>query len=287
MMKYVRITALVLVVGLIGGCSNSFVYNQLDWLIPWYVDDYVDLTRDQKKSLKAQLRPLLDWHRREELASYLQILDKVEADLAGPLTGEQIEGWANEMVAAWERIEERMLPVAFQLGDELSDEQMQEFIGNLWERQAELEEEYLPRTEEEYVAESFESFEENFRDLLGRLSLEQLELLQSASKNLQRFDAVWLEDRRAWLGRLEQLLQREPGWQQAVRDALAEHESNPSPAYREAYAHNQQIINSTIAEVLNLRSEKQSRRLQREIDDIRRDLQKLIDQGADSSSESS
>ena len=280
-MRSARILALLLGISLLGACSNTFIYNQLDWLIPWQVDNYVDLTRDQKKGLKVQLRPLLGWHRREELVSYIAILDRVEADLASPLAGEQIEAWANEMLAAWERVETRMLPIAFDLGAELSDAQMQEFIDTLWERQAELEEEYLPRSQEEFVAENFEDFEENLRELLGRLSEEQLALLGQASETLQRFDTVWLEDRRSWLSRLEELLQREPGWQQAVRDAMEEQERKRSPAYREAYAHNQQIINNTIAGVLNIRSEKQSARLQREINDIRRDLAKLIAQADD------
>ena len=280
-MKSARILALLLGISLLGACSSTFIYNQLDWLIPWQVDNYVDLTRDQKKGLKEQLRPLLGWHRREELVSYIAILDRVEADLASPLAGEQIEAWANEMLAAWKRVETRMLPIAFDLGAELSDAQMQEFIDTLWERQAELEEEYLLRSQEEFVAENFEDFEENLRELLGRLSEEQLALLGQPSETLQRFDTVWLEDRRSWLSRLEELLQREPGWQQAVRDAMKEQERKRSPAYREAYAHNQQIINNTIAGVLNIRSEKQSARLQREIDDIRRDLAKLIAQADD------
>ena len=38
------------------------------------------------------------------------------------------------------------------------------------------------------------------------------------------------------------------------------------------------IINDAIADVLNLRSEKQTLRLKRELDDFRRDLKKLIAQ---------
>ena len=41
---------------------------------------------------------------------------------------------------------------------------------------------------------------------------------------------------------------------------------------------NQEVINRAIADVLNSRSEKQSARLQGEIDDLRRTLNKLIKQ---------
>ncbi len=280
-MKYVRSLALLLGLSVIGGCSSTFLYNQLDWLIPWYVDDYVDLTREQKKGLKEQLRPLLRWHRQEELAQYRDILDGIEEDLQRPVTGADVQSWADAMLGAWERIEERMLPIAFDLGAQLSDKQMAEFIGTLQERQVELEEEYLYRTEEEFTAESFESFEENLGDFLGRLSEEQELLLHTAASSLLRFDSAWLEERRAWLEQLEVLLQREPGWEQQVRLAKDELERSRTPEYRQAYAHNQQIINDSIAAVLNVRTDKQSLRLQRDIDDIRRDLNKLIAQAAD------
>ena len=58
-------------------CSNKFFYNQLDWLIPWYVDDYVDLTLVQKENLDKQVEMLLQWHRGEELSQgYIAILDR-------------------------------------------------------------------------------------------------------------------------------------------------------------------------------------------------------------------
>ena len=57
---------------LAAGCTMSFTYNHLDWLIPWYVDDYVDLSRQQRQVLQSQLGPVLQWHREEELEHYLE-----------------------------------------------------------------------------------------------------------------------------------------------------------------------------------------------------------------------
>ena len=76
---------------LAAGCTMSFTYNHLDWLIPWYVDDYVDLSRQQRQLLQGQLGPVLQWHREEELERYLELLDQIEADLAGEVTAAQVE----------------------------------------------------------------------------------------------------------------------------------------------------------------------------------------------------
>lgn len=278
-MSHFRYLIPIAFAALLGGCSNTFVYNQLDWLIPWYLDDYVDLTRDQKRDLKEELRGLLRWHRNEELASYIVILDSIEADLRQPLAAAQVEGWANQGMAAWERIEERMLPMLFELGGDLSDEQMAEFVARLERGQRELEEEYLERSDEEYVADARENLEENLSDFLGRLTDEQGQIITAAAASLQRFDFAWLEERRQWLATLAELLQREPGWEDAVLAAMAERERNRSDAYRSTYNHNGRIINQTIAEVLNLRTEKQDARLLGEIEGFRRDLRKLIEQG--------
>ena len=56
-----------LLLTLVGCSSTTFVYNRLNLIIPWYVGKYVDLSRDQKKVLDAELQPFLQWHRHEEL----------------------------------------------------------------------------------------------------------------------------------------------------------------------------------------------------------------------------
>ena len=277
-MKTGRAAALGLCLIMLQACSNTFIYNQLDWLIPWYVGDFVDLTRAQKKDLKAGLKSTLRWHRAEELTSYVLILNHIEQDLRQPVTGATVQSWVDQAVAAWERVEARMLPLAFELGADLSDEQMQGFIDKLWEQQEELEEEYLERDEDDYVEDGYETLEENMREFLGRLSPEQKQLLQLAAESLQRFDYAWLEERHDWLQQLQDLLSREPGWQQAIREAIEARAQARDTRYSEAYLYNQGIINGAIAGVLNLRSDKQSARLQRALDRFREDLNSLIAQ---------
>ena len=79
------------------------------------------------------------------------------------------------------------------------------------------------------------------------------------------------------LFRSETLLERKPGWQQAIvlanKRRQAERQLDSGEDYR-----NQNLINAAIAGVLNLRTDKQSRQLQRDIDTYRRDLQTLISQ---------
>ena len=272
---WLRNLLLMLCCGGLGACSSTFVYNQLDWLIPWYVDDYVDLTRAQKKNFKTQLLPLLEWHRGEELANYQLLLTRLETDLQQPVTVATLSAWSDEFQLLYQSLEQRSLPLVFELGEQLTDAQVAEFMAGLYEEQEEFEKEYLTRTEEEVVEDSYDNFVENLSDVLGRLQDAQKERLRVAAQALQRFDNIWLQQRLWWLQQTEELLRREPGWQQRARDLIASREEAYSPEYHRINKHNRDIIYAALADVLNTRTARQSARLQREIDGIRRDLASL------------
>ena len=275
-----RIIALALASVLAVACTASFTYNHLDWLIPWYVEDYVDLTRDQRKLLRSQLEPRLQWHREEELLRYIELLDRIEADLSGPVSAEMVNGWLEEFIAAIERVEASLMAVALEFGATVSDGQMAEFMGSLRERQVEYEDEYLGRSDEEYLRDNYENLEELLDRLLGRLSDGQDAILLSAAESLRRFDGAWLEERAAWLDTLEPLLQRDSGWQEAVARAHAEREQNRTDQYRELLEENTAVITAAVADVLGLMTAKQQDHARREIEDLRRKLRKLIARSA-------
>lgn len=273
-----KLIAVVLLTLLMAGCTMSFTYNHLDWLIPWYVDDYVDLSRQQRQLLQGQLGPVLQWHREEELESYLEILDQVEADLAGEITTAQVRSWADEMIAAVERVEENMVSVALEFGATLSDEQLSEFMASVWEEHREYEEEFLSRTDQEYIEENAENLEELLERFTGRLNDGQEATLLRAAESLQRFDAIWVEDHEKWLNTLGPLLRREPGWEDAVRQAYANRTRQRTPQYTELLEYNMEVVSQAIADVLNRLNDRQREHLDDEIEDMRSLVQRLLEQ---------
>lgn len=268
--------ALIVTTLLLTGCSSTLVYNRLDWLIPWYVDGWVDISREQRQLLRQQLEPRLQWHREEELVRYIEILDRVEADLAGPIEPAQVRRWVDEILAAAERVERSMMGVALEFGATISDQQMDEFLQTLWEQQEEYEEEFLSRSDADYFDDDFDTLSDFLKRFLGRLSPAQQDILRAASRSLQRFDKAWLEERHQWLDTLEPLMQREEGWQQAVSAAYDARQKNRTPEYHATFEHNLDVITRAIAEVINQASERQQRRAVEEIEDIRGKVEKLI-----------
>lgn len=264
---------------LLGACSSTtFVYNQLDLILPWYVNDYVELNTQQDSHLDELLEPFLQWHRSEELPAYIAILEGLESRVDHPMAGADVAEVFTEFESAWLRLEDTSLDWLLDLGGQLSDEQMNEFVAALWEKQEEFEEEYLERTDKEFYKDSFDNFKDNAEEYLGRLSPEQREQLQTASSQLLRSDETWLAERYDWLKKLEVLLAREPGWQQRVQEAVVAQRQNLSPEYVRIYEHNMGVIADAIAELLNGRSERQDKHLRERLAELREDLETLVAQ---------
>jgi len=274
-----RLGLLLCGLALAAGCSSTtFFYNRLDFILPWYIDDYANLDGRQKGHLDELLDPFLQWHRTRELPCYLMLLDEVETSLDGELTAQDIAALSLEFERAWQRVEARALGWAIELGERLSDEQMVEFLAQLDERQQELREEYLERDDEEVAEDSYDRMVDTAEDYLGRLQPEQREILRASSEGLRRIDADWLAQRRAFLDRLAVVLEREPGWQRRLRALVAARDEQLSPGYAAALDYNLALLQETTAKVLNARSERQDRKLRRRLAGLREDVQTLIAQ---------
>ena len=62
---------------LLVGCGTKFVYHNLDWFVIDYIEDYVDLTKEQKTILSERIVNISQWHKQQEIPLYVQQLDKL------------------------------------------------------------------------------------------------------------------------------------------------------------------------------------------------------------------
>lgn len=264
----------------LAACSeNTFVYNRLDFLLPWYVDDYVDLNQSQQVYLDELLAPFLAWHRTQELPAYLKILDVIGDSLKQPLTPEVVAAIFAEFEKAGLRLQGEALDRLLDLGAHLSDAQVAGFLEVMRERQQEYEEKYLERTDQQFHEDNYDNLVDYAHDYLGRLSDQQRELLRDASSRLLRSDRAWLQERAEWIAQLAELLKRQPGWQERVRAQVATRNANIPPDYLHIYEHNMGVIYATIAQLLNSRNVQQDAHLHEKLSALRGDIEALVAQG--------
>lgn len=280
-MRYKILIPLLLIL-FISGCSKAFFYNRLDTLIAWYLDDYVELTELQEENFDERLNTILKWHRNEELLTYVSFLDEIENDLNKTVTINVVDDWAEQVYSAYERIEDKIIPLFYQTGEELNQEQIEAFMEKLWKRQTELEEEYLARTDKEYAEENQKRLIKNMSRLLGSLNSEQKAIIETGTQSLKRFDQAWLEERRIWYITLQELLNDQANWQQQFNDAYTIRKEIRTEKYNDYLQHNLKTNKLLIAKVLNSRTEKQNSHLMREINNYKNDFNAIIAKSKDS-----
>lgn len=62
----------------VAACSRiDLAYRNLDVLVPWSLDDYLNMNRQQKTWLDERLKQHLAWHCKTQLPGYLEWLDQI------------------------------------------------------------------------------------------------------------------------------------------------------------------------------------------------------------------
>ncbi len=118
----------------VSGCSLRMTYPNLDWLIPWYVDDYITLNQEQSSLLDKRLIRALDWHCRSQLPVYTQTLKDLANDLEDPrlpLNVERLHVYADQLKRLWRAIKIQIGPEMADLLITASSEQIAELFENV------------------------------------------------------------------------------------------------------------------------------------------------------------
>ena len=269
--------ALIALLFLTGCSSTTFVYNRIDFLLPWYLSSYVDFTGEQKQSLNARLIPFFKWHRTQELPKYVEIINSLEGLLDNEVKAEDIALITQDVENSWYRTEQQILLWLTPLAKDLSDEQIKQFLTVMERKTIENENKYLKRNDQIYQKDVVNRFRKNLGRFMGSLNKDQLDLLRAASENMYRSDNDWIENRKTLIENLTSILQRENDWERRL-NAINNRDNLESQDYRIKYAHNINITHQLIAEILNSRSDKQDKKLRDQLIRYRTDIRNLIKQ---------
>ena len=264
------------------GCSaTQFIYNRVDILVRWYLDDYVSLDRDQRAQFDERLDAFLEWHRREELPEYVVLLDDALTILDDGVPLGATRDMADRIELAAIRFQDPFLELLLSTGEDLRPEQRAEFIANMMAKQEEFEADRLARSDDEYRDDLEKRFDQQLSRYIGPLTTAQTKRIEAGVGDMTRLDRFWLEDRRVWIEALSTiLLTAESNWPDQVRALIAGREDALLPAYREGIDHNGEVIMQLSRDVLVSRTERQDRKLRGKLLALRDDLAALASQGA-------
>lgn len=203
-----RFLIVALLIFLLLGCSRiKFAYNQLDWLIPYYLGTYMELTEEQSVYVENSLEEILIWHCSQQLPKYADLFRTANLKFqTGQTTREDLEHYIARFKEYWQDLVLQVTPVLGHILITSNQEQINGLFKNIDEKNREWLEEYMEQTAAERKIE--------YRERVG----EELERWFGPLNNGQHLETKKWVEQFTPLG-LEGLAMRK-NWQQKLRGVI-------------------------------------------------------------------
>ncbi|WP_331832621.1 DUF6279 family lipoprotein [Pseudomonas sp. LH21] len=274
--------ALLLLIGFalaLAACSRiDLAYRNLDRLVPWSLDDYLDMNREQKQLLDERLRQQLAWHCKTQLPGYLDWLDRVRLMVADDaVTDQALEQRTLEARQAIGRVATAITPSATELLRGMSDSQVAEmrqaFRADIDKRRKTYDETPLPKQIEQRAV----RMQKRLEPWLGELSAQQRLRVMSWSQALGDQNRQSIANRAHWQQQLVLAMDQRatPGFEPRLAQLLQRKESLWTAEYRQAYENSEQQARSLLVDLMKQSSPAQKQFLQQRLSKVRADFSEL------------
>jgi len=230
--------AILLFVIVIAGCGPRLVYQHLDWLIPWYVSDFISLDSDQKNMLEARLSKLLDWHCRTQLPAYATTLRALGQDLTAsspPVDAAALQAYSTRLMALWKELLYQIGPDIAAILATATDDQVDELFDNLEKQNQKFKKEYVELPPDELILNREERLIKRTKYWISTLSPEQKQVLSDWNLQLAPIAVDWLQNRAIIQAEARTLLAQRhdnPGFRDAIQELIINPESMRTPEYQ-------------------------------------------------------
>lgn len=220
----------------ITACSRvQLVYNQLDWLLPYYLETYVELSAEQDSYLEQEVKKLLAWHCGTQVATYAELLRAASSNFrSGDMSREKLDNYSSRIEQYWRGILLQSTPAITGLLLDASEAQIEELFNSFSERNQEWLNEFNDMTEDELRRDYAQRMERELERWYGPLQPIQMLSVQAWSRQFQPLGTTGLQMRMAWQSRLKDLLETREQ-QENFRNGLHELINNPDSIRPAAY----------------------------------------------------
>jgi hypothetical protein len=194
---------------LVSACGPRWYYHHLDWMIPWYVDDYLSLDSGQRSALETRLARQLNWHCRTQLPEYAAFLRSVRKKFENPdqtVTREQFAQYLETLKQYWKDLMAQIGPDMADILITASDEQIDELFRNIEEDNLERQRTYVDPPEQDILQNRTDRMVDRLERWIGDLTDAQYTAVQQWSQNIGATTDQWIANRRRLQQAFRQLI---------------------------------------------------------------------------------
>ncbi len=270
---------LIVITLVVAGCSRmNLAYRNLHLLIPWSLNDYLDLNRDQQQTFRSQLRQHLGWHCQTQLPDYLDKVAHLQQQIRqGDIDEAALRMHYRDVQQAIRAIAIEITPSTTRLLRDLDDGQVRQLHTAFEDDRREREEKYLKPSLAKQISERAERMRERADHWLGSTSAPQRQRILEWAHALGPQNQFWLDNRARWQRELISALEKrhEPGFEEQIATLLQDRESLWTADYKAAFARAEQAGIDLAADLFAISDEKQRRHLGGQLEGLRKDLGSL------------
>ncbi|MFA0567916.1 DUF6279 family lipoprotein [Vibrio gallaecicus] len=271
-MKLLKWWQFVIVCLLMTGCGTKFVYNNVDWLILDYLEDFVTLTDSQEDELESRINLLQEWHKHSELPLYIEQISEIQAQKQSQIDAAFILKQRKQLSLHFKTIVSKFAPDIYALSMQMTDLQDKEFLVGLQEKQKESAEEFLLLSENETRERYEERISKSVKRWLGTISESQEEVIVRWVGDLKNTNAGWLDYQSTIYAEVSKLMNNKSDrhtFQPTLMSLLLSHESYYSAELKVDIDYNAQISANYLSTIVSLASDKQWTHFQSELRDLK------------------
>jgi len=264
---------------LVAGCSQiGLTYRHLDLIIPWSLNDYLDMNATQKDWLDERLKEHLSWHCTTQIPNYLSWLDRLQGMVeTNQVNEEQLRARTFEARQAIATISREITPSAVELLRQLNDQQVAEMEAAFAKDMGKHEADFVDQPLDKQIKDRAQRMEKRLNTWVGKLSPVQRDRVMQWSTSLGEQNRLWIDNRAHWQSLLVTAVKQRqaPDFDQKIARLLQDRETFWTPEYRAAYDHTEQAAISLITDLMPQSSPEQRQKLLQKIADVRQDFTNL------------
>ncbi|MGE1152618.1 DUF6279 family lipoprotein [Pseudomonas kitaguniensis] len=280
MLRRLKLLLVLMTLSLVlAGCNRvGLAYRNLDVIIPWTLNDYLDMNAGQKSWFNDKLKEHLAWHCTTQLPGYLDWLDRLQQMVDNnQVTDAALQARTVEAKQAIADVAREITPSATQLLQGLDDQQVKEMNEALAKDLRKRQDEYLKPPLPQQIKERAERMSKRLDAWMGPLSASQQNRVTAWSIALGDQNTAWIGNRAHWQAQFIAAVQQRQsaGFAQKIEQLLVDRESLWTPDYRAAYAQTETAARGLIVDLMAESTAQQRLKLTQKIDSVRSDFKAL------------
>ena len=265
---------------LLAGCSRiQLAYNQLDWLLPYYLETYTELSDQQSSYLEQQVEKLLAWHCSSQVGAYAKLLRTASTDFRNNrITVETLADYSNHVEQFWKDILLQASPAIAGLLLDADEAQLRELFDNFQERNQEWLAEYRDTTQEELQKDYKQRMQRELERWFGPLRPAQQQVVLEWAERFRPLGLEGLQARKAWQSRLQALVRHRDdraAFQAGIHELFSNPETYRPAAYQKRLDYNREQTIDLVYRVGSQLDAAQRNHLEHQAESVARDFDTL------------